>query len=215
MMAHAMFQLTRPTQDSVHDLLAASSQERMPACAFGSFETPAAGFRAAVSEFQVGTGAADCESAVEALRNWKHYSQSWIAVFPNPPAVEVGSTFAVAAWTYGAWSVNACRVCECIDDPAPQRRFGFTYRTLSRHVELGDARFTIEHRADDTVWFCVQTVSRMNHPLTRLFRPFGVRAQKRAVADAARAIQTAVRASRRTPLETPRATLSAADTPRR
>jgi len=215
MMAQTMFRLTRPTPDLVRELLEESAKEPMPACAFGSFDAPTEGFRSACSAFPLGSGDIAFESAVAALRNWLHYAQTWIAVFPNPPRCEVGSTFAVAARTYGCWSVNACRICECIDEPAPDRRFGLTYRTLSRHVELGDARFTVEQRSDDSVWFCVRTVSRMNHPLTRLFRPLGIYAQQRAVAAAARAMSEAIRERPRTPAATPDATLSVADTPRR
>lgn len=191
-----MFRLTRPDSRIAKRLLTAAEAEPLPECSFGSFESPAPGFRQDFSEHKLGIGAAAFTAAAAAIRNWIQYAQPWIEVHPRPPELAIGSTFAVAAHTYGIWSLNACRVYAVIDEAVPVRRFGYAYRTLARHVELGDAEFCVEHRAgDDSVWLRVRTVSRMNHPLTKLFRPLGIRAQRHALAAAVQSMRHAVSAS--------------------
>jgi uncharacterized protein (UPF0548 family) len=71
-----------------------------------------------------------------------------------------------------------------IDEGQAQRtRFGFAYGTLPDHVERGEERFTVEWRADDSVWYDIYAFSRPKHPLARLGFPITRMLQKRFVRD--------------------------------
>jgi uncharacterized protein (UPF0548 family) len=186
-----MFSLTKPNDKSLNAQVEAATKQ--PAPDLGLPKAPAVsapGYHIDHAEYRLGTGLAAFESARSALTQWRHYDQSWIRVCPSAPAIRRGTSFVVAAWAFGAWSVNQCRIIDLVDDAGPVRRFGFVYRTLPSHVERGDAMFVLEHRpADDSVWLIVHTVSRMNHWLSRLFTPLGRIAQRRARDAAARTLR--------------------------
>jgi uncharacterized protein (UPF0548 family) len=73
------------------------------------------------------------------------------------------------------------------------RRFGFAYGTLPDHGAIGEEHFMVEWRpADDSVWYDLYAVSRLERPLARLGYPLArapqrrfVRASKRAMVEAA------------------------------
>jgi len=189
-----MFRLTAPSEREIAARIAFASTEPLPdiGTSPGS-DGRIRNYRCDDIEHCLGRGDVAFDAACDALCVWKHYDQPWIRVRPQPPVLKVGTTFAVAAHTYGLWSLNTCRVFDVIDEPGPVRQFGFAYRTLTHHVERGDARFWIEQRtADDSVWLCIHTISRLHHPLTRLLSPLGRRAQRRALRGAIEAIQSAV-----------------------
>lgn len=189
-----MFRLTAPSESTMAQAVSDASREPLPELA----TTPDAtgkvpGYHVEHIEHRLGSGSEAYAAACESLRHWKHYDQPWIRVRPQPPALKIGTTFAVAAWTYGLWTLNTCRVFEVMGDVGALRRCGFAYRTLPAHVERGDARFWIEQRpADESVWLCIHTISRLHHPLTRLFAPLGRRAQAAALRGAIASIHTAV-----------------------
>ncbi|MBX3440856.1 MAG: DUF1990 domain-containing protein [Planctomyces sp.] len=191
-----MFQLRPPSEATIARCIEDASREPLPDIG----TTPRAdgtipGFRIDEFETRLGAGLAAWQAAAESLRTWKHYDQPWIRVRPRPPEIAVGTTLAVAAHTYGVWSVNTCRIFDVMSDAGPVKRFGFAYRTLPRHVERGDARFWVEHREDDTVWLGIRAISRLHHPLPRLLKPLGLRVQRKAFEGAIAAIRSAVDAA--------------------
>lgn len=58
----------------------------------------------------------------------------------------------------GPFGVDApCVVVYTVDEP---RRRGFAYGTLRGHPEIGEERFVVEHREDDTVVLTIRAFSR-------------------------------------------------------
>jgi len=60
------------------------------------------------------------------------------------------------------------RINEVINEPT---RKGFSYETLSGHVEKGVSTFTVEQTADKKIIFKVQTFSKPGNILTQLIGP--------------------------------------------
>ena len=141
---------------------------------------PPAGYNLDHNRIQVGSGEATFRSAVEALKNWRHFELGWVGIVPRGVPVEVGATVAVKARAFGTWSLSATRVVYVIDEA---RRFGFAYGTLPDHVEKGEERFLVERLPDDTVWYDILAFSRPKHPLVRLSAPLARRLQKQFARD--------------------------------
>jgi uncharacterized protein (UPF0548 family) len=191
-----MFHFAMPGDATLETLLQAATKEPLPEGPWNTAKMP--GFLRADHTVRIGHGGHDFDSACEALRQWTHYAQDWIRVYPRPPKLEAGSTFVVAAKTYGMWSTSACRVYEVIEQSTPTKRFGFAYRTLAHHVEQGDARFVVEQRNDGDVMLEIRTISRLKHLLPRLLSPLGRRVQRIALAGAIKSIEAAVLKAART-----------------
>ena len=90
--------------------------------------TPPSGYNVDHNRIQLGTGEATYRSAVDALKNWRHFDLGWVTIVPRGVPIEVGATVAVKARAFGTWSLNASRVVYTIDE---ERRFGFAYGTLT------------------------------------------------------------------------------------
>lgn len=127
----------------------------------------------------LGKGEQTYRRAVSALQGWRQFELGWVTVVPRGKPLQVGTTVAVQAKTFGVWSLNAARIVYLIDEhEARNARFGFAYGTLPDHVECGEERFTVEWRADDSVWYDIYAFSRPRHPLVRASFPVARRLQK-------------------------------------
>ena len=142
--------------------------------------TPPTSYTVDHNRIQLGVGEATYRSAVDALKNWRHFDLGWVRIAPRGVPVEVGATVAVKACAFGTWSLSATRVVYKIEE---ERRFGFAYGTLPDHVEKGEERFLVEWLADDTVWYDTLAFSRPRHPLVRLSAPLARRLQKQFARD--------------------------------
>lgn len=178
-----MFLFHVPSDEEVRKFIA--SQQDLP---FSYSQTgatasqPPAGFTVDHNQIQLGEGVQTFERAVSALRQWKQFDLGWVTVKPAGKPVQVGSTVAVQAHTFGFWSLSAARVIYVIDEVQTQSaRFGFAYGTLPDHVEQGEERFMVERREDDSVWYSIYAFSRPHHPLVRLGFPLARMLQKRFV----------------------------------
>ncbi len=140
---------------------------------------PPAGFTVDHNRVRIGAGKETYERAVAALKSWKQFGLGWVEIVPAGLAVEVGTTAAVQAKTFGFWSLSACRIVYVIDENEEVKKFGFAYGTLPYHVECGEERFTVEWHSDDTVWYDIFAFSRPRHPLVKLGRPLARMLQKR------------------------------------
>ncbi|MEN3328496.1 MAG: hypothetical protein V7638_3303 [Acidobacteriota bacterium] len=137
--------------------------------------TPPTSYTVDHNRIQLGSGEAIYRSAVDALKNWRHFDLGWVTIAPRGVPVEVGATVAVKARAFGTWSLSATRIVYTIDE---DRRFGFAYGTLPDHVEKGEERFLVEWLPDDTVWYDILAFSRPKHPFVRLSAPLARRLQK-------------------------------------
>lgn len=141
---------------------------------------------------RIGTGAADYERAVRALRAWRMYDLDWIQVIGEPP-LAVGTTVGLLVRHYGFRSLNACRIVYTFNEPtAAGRRSGFAYGTLPEHGERGEERFTVELRGDGVVTYELFAFSRPGHPLSWIGYPFALALQRRFAAESPEAMRRAV-----------------------
>lgn len=175
-----MFLLRKPSADTIRQFIDSQSDLSFSYAQTGGTQAqPPAGFIVDHNRILLGEGKETFNRAVAALRSWKQFDLGWVTAVPPDLAVEVGTTVAVQAQTFGVWSLSACRIVYVIDDENGMKRFGFAYGTLPDHVECGEERFTIEWQADDSVWYDILAFSRPRHPLARLGKPLVRRLQKR------------------------------------
>ncbi|MEX0704139.1 MAG: DUF1990 domain-containing protein [Planctomycetales bacterium] len=122
---------------------------------------------------RLGTGPETFAAACDALAAWEHFPARMARVVPADVELAAGNDVAVLFHAGFAWSLNACRIVESIDERDERRaRFGFTYGTLAGHIEHGEERFLIEHDLiEDSVWYELFCFSRPQHPLAHLGRP--------------------------------------------
>ncbi len=191
-----MFLLRKPSKEMVRRFI--SSQQDLPFTyseAGATQTTPPSGFTVDHNRRKLGEGGDTYRRAVAALRSWKQFDLGWVTIVPPTMLVEVGTTVAVQAKTFGLWSLNACRIIYVIDERAAGKgaRFGFAYGTLPDHVECGEERFTVEWHEDDSVWYDIYAFSRPKHPLVKLGFPFARILQKRFVGDSLAAMVMASR----------------------
>jgi uncharacterized protein (UPF0548 family) len=127
----------------------------------------------------LGKGEQTYQRAIAALQGWRQFELGWVTVVPRGRPLQVGTTVAVQASTFGVWSLSATRIVYLVDERvAKHARFGFAYGTLPDHVECGEERFTVEWREDDSVWYDIYAFSRPRHPLVRASFPVARRLQK-------------------------------------
>jgi uncharacterized protein (UPF0548 family) len=188
-----MFLPRQPSDETIRQFI--SSQHDLP---FSYAEVGATHNEAAPANYtvdhnriQLGAGERVYDRAVVALRSWKQFDLGWVTIVPPQMPIEVGRTVAIQAHSFGFWSLSACRIVYAVDEKETTKRFGFAYGTLPNHVECGEERFTIEWRADDSVWYDIYAFSHPQHPLVRLGSAVARRLQKRFVRDSLAAMKTA------------------------
>lgn len=178
---YKMFMIREPTDEDVLRFIA--SQRDLPftyAEVGATNATPPGGYNVDHNRIQLGSGETIYCSAVDALKNWRHFELGWVGIVPRGVPVEIGATVAVKARAFGTWSLSASRVVYTIDEA---RRFGFAYGTLPDHVERGEERFLIEWLPDDSVWYDILAFSRPKHPLVRLSAPLARSLQRQFAHD--------------------------------
>jgi uncharacterized protein (UPF0548 family) len=139
---------------------------------------------------RLGEGAALFARAVKAVERWQMLPAG-IRVEPAA-AISPGARLAVVA-RFGVW-VAAPSVI--VDVQRDVRRFSFLYRTLSAHPLRGEERFTVEHLADDSVWYEVTSTSALEHPAVWWAAPWVRWTQRWFARESARAIRAAVETPR-------------------
>lgn len=176
-----MFLMREPSDDDAAKFVA--SQRDLPftyAEVGATNTTPPTGYNIDHNRIQLGHGEETYRSAVNALKNWRHFDLGWVTIVPRGVPIGVGATVAIKARAFGTWSLSTSRVVYTIEE---DRRFGFAYGTLPDHVEKGEERFLVEWLPDDTVWYDILAFSRPQHPLVRLSTPLARMLQKRFARD--------------------------------
>ena len=184
-----MFLSRKPSEETVARFIA--SQQALPYsyAEVGATQDAATadrliGYNVDHNRVMIGKGEETYQHAVSALRSWRQFELGWVTVVPPGKPLEIGTTVAVQTKTFGFWSLNAARIVYLIDERSAQdARFGFAYGTLPDHVERGEERFSVEWRADDSVWYDIYAFSRPKHPLVRLGFPVTRMLQRRFVRD--------------------------------
>jgi uncharacterized protein (UPF0548 family) len=177
-----MFLLSKPGEELVRQFISAQHGLPFSYSEVGATkDRPGPGYTIDHNRIKLGQGEETYQRAISALRSWQQFDLGWVSIVPGKTPVEVGSTVAVQAKTFGFWSLSACRVVYVIDEREPVEKFGFAYGTLPDHVECGEERFTIEWQksTDNSVWYDIYAFSHPQHPLVKLGRPVARRLQKR------------------------------------
>jgi uncharacterized protein (UPF0548 family) len=142
--------------------------------------------------------------ARKALQDWRQFGLGWVQLCWPYKRLQPGVVVAVLVGHYGFWSLNAARIVYVVDELEPVRRYGFAYGTLRDHLETGEERFSVEWRADDSVWFEISSFSRPSHWLVWAFYPLARASQQRFLRQAVRAMHLAVNQSAPAALSAPR-----------
>ncbi len=159
-------------------------------------QLPSSGYTVDRYSICLGNGKAAYDRAVGAIRGLHMWDFGWVQICWPTTQVEVGSVLATCTRQLGVWFLNACRIVYLIEE---ERRFGFAYGTVEGHIEYGEERFTVEWRADDSVWYEILAFSRPAHWLMKLAYPYMRRVQRRFGADWLQAIARAVERSAEVP----------------
>lgn len=188
-----MWVFKKPSEEQIERFLASQARHAFSYREVGLSEGGSpAGYDLDHNRVLLGTGPHVFETACAALRRWDMFPAPWTQIHPKNTPIQVGKVVAMVAHVFGLWWLNACRIVYVIDETAPIRRFGFAYGTLPGHVECGEERFTVEWRADDTVWYDVRAFSHPRYWLVRLAYPLARRVQKRFVVHSQAAMRQAV-----------------------
>src|SRR6266498_1184291 len=181
-----MFLCRKPSEEFVRQFIASQQDLAFSYSEAGATrsEAPPADYTVDHNRIKLGAGKETYQHAISALRSWQQFDLGWVKLVPPGQPLQVGTTVAVQAKTFGFWSLNATRVVYVIDEKDSEKaRFGFAYGTLPDHVERGEERFTVEWRKDDddTVWYDIYAFSRPKQALVRLGFPIARMLQKRFV----------------------------------
>jgi len=137
-------------------------------------DEPVTGFDNDYHSAQIGTGDQDWELACAAIRAWKMFPGTWVAIWPAQTPIQEGERVLIHARVCGLWWSNACRIVYVIDTPT---QFGFAYGTLPGHVECGEERFLVEKKADGTILYTIKVFSRplfwmarVGYPIARFYQ---------------------------------------------
>jgi len=190
-----MFLRRKPSEEFVRQFIASQQDLAFSYSEVGATrsEAPPAKYTVDHNGIKLGQGQETYQRAISALGSWQQFELGWVTLVPPGQPLKVGTTVAVQAKTFGCWSLNATRVVYVIDEKDSKKaRFGFAYGTLPDHVERGEERFTVEWRADDSVWYDIYAFSRPKHPLVQLGFPITRRLQKRFVRDSLAVMKAAV-----------------------
>jgi uncharacterized protein (UPF0548 family) len=138
-----------------------------------------AGYDHDQNRWRIGRGPAAFEAACAALRRWEMFPRPWTRIEPAGAPIAEGTTVVILAHAYGLWWMNSCRIVYVLDETGPVRRFGFAYGTLPDHAETGEELFSVEHHADDSVWYELRAFSRPRLWLARMAHPVARGLQRR------------------------------------
>jgi len=190
-----MFSISRFSDHQIREYLTAQYDESFSYQEVGATRERAPnGFTVDRSRIQLGSGEAAFKRAKAAIREWKMFAMPWIQLcWPDAP-IEIGSTVGVLVSHFGFWSLNPARIVYTIDEIGDPQRFGFAYGTLTGHAEIGEERFTVEFRRDQTVWYEIYAFSRP-HRVARCAYPLSRGLQRRFARDSMSAMRRSVTAA--------------------
>lgn len=188
-----MYLLQKPSPASIESFLADQARCELTYPSRGGTRSEAfpAGFDVDRTSVCLGAGPDVFNAACDAISNWQQFRLDWIEVYAEPDPV-AGAVVAVLARALGLWVLNACRVVYVLEETEPCRRFGVAYGTLPQHAEMGEERFLVEWREDDSVWYEILAFSKPRQLLARLGYPYVRLTQRRFARDSCAAMKAAV-----------------------
>jgi uncharacterized protein (UPF0548 family) len=190
-----MLSLRRPSTEAIRRFLTSQSKLGFTYSAVGATATtPARWYALDHTRIKLGEGEEIFAKARAALEHWEQFRLGWVEAWPPETPIQPGEVVAVVARDIGLWWLNACRIIYVVDEPGPNRRFGFAYGTLPGHAGTGEERFLVEwDQASGEVWYDILAFSRPHQFLPHLGYPYMRRIQKLFKKQSAAAMLTAVR----------------------
>ncbi len=178
-----MVTIQKPSKDAIQRFLQkqANTGFSYPQVHFTEKEEAVPGYNNDHNRVLLGKGQAVYDAACEALRHWQMFPGDWAWVEPPSAPIQTGQTLAMVTKVFGLHWLNGCRIVYTLDGTGPERRFGFAYGTLPEHIECGEERFSVEWRADDTVWYDLKAFSHPRLWLVWLAYPVARYLQRRFV----------------------------------
>ncbi|MEL6276447.1 MAG: DUF1990 domain-containing protein, partial [Bacteroidota bacterium] len=125
----------------------------------------------------IGEGLATFEKARELIQQFEHFPKAWAFVHSNT-IPQQGNSVSVSFYQLGLWWVNGARIIKVIDQPT---YYGFSYGTLTNHVEYGEELFFTELLPTSNVVYGIHAYSRPRFWGARLFKPYTRSQQRRFV----------------------------------
>jgi uncharacterized protein (UPF0548 family) len=151
------------------------------------------GFHLVRADTAVGHGREDLERASRGLRTWATHRVRGVHLLPKGAEVAEGATVLVTFGTPVGAIAAPCRVTSVGGGPV---HWGFAYRTLPGHPEVGEESFEVALGEDDVVTLRIRAVSRhAEGPLSHVGQ-LGRLVQRRVTRAYGRALAAAVAAAR-------------------
>lgn len=133
------------------------------------------------NEREIGQGQSVFVACKKAIQSYEHFPSAWAFACPesdNPP--HAGQNVSVIFFQLGLWWFNGSRVIDVLDEP---NYYGFSYGTLSSHVEKGEELFYVRIDEKGKVFYGIKAYSWPSFWGARLFKPYARWQQRRFVAD--------------------------------
>lgn len=188
--------LCRPTREEVGQFIADGRNQSFTYAEVGATRgtLPSRGYSLDEYGTDLGEGVVCFERAAAALRRFANYPDGWCEVVSDGGSEpREGLTFVAQIQHFGFYSLNSCRVIYVIDEPAPARRYGFAFGTLSGHEECGEERFEVSLNPETgVVRYDVRAFSRPRSLLARVGAPLARMLQRRFWRDTRQAMRAAV-----------------------
>ena len=191
-----MFLIFKPDEERIRRFLEMQRSEPLSYAEVGFTRGGNApdGYAVDHNRARLGTGRADFDRGITALRSWKMFDLKWTQIYFDDTPIEVGRTVAILIKHFGFWSLNAAQIVYVLEETNDTvEKFGFAYGTLTEHGERGEERFSVEyHKRDESVWYDLFAFSQPNHFLAKLGYPASRYLQKQFAAESKAAMQKAV-----------------------
>ena len=132
------------------------------------------GYNHDYNEVCIGSGSDLYHSAIEELKNWRHYPPDWTRVESREPGIKPDKTVAVNFKLFGIWFSNYCRIVYL---EKSDLEWGFAYGTLTEHVEKGEEYFYVRTDKQRMVYYGIKAFSKpqkwfvwLGYPIARYYQ---------------------------------------------
>ena len=134
----------------------------------------------------IGEGPEVLAEAKQLIQEYKHFPAGWTFVFADGKIPVPDLTLTTTFKQFGLWWINGLRVVDVIDRPG---FYGFSYGTLTSHVERGEELFYTEMLPDGKVYYGIKAFSEPRFWGARLIKPYARSQQRRFVQDSMQRMQ--------------------------
>lgn len=134
----------------------------------------------------IGEGPKVFADAKHFIQGYRHFPAGWTFVFSDGKIPETDLTLTTTFQQFGLWWINGLRVVDVIDEPS---FYGFSYGTLTSHIERGEELFYTEMMPDGKVYYGIKAFSEPRFWGARLIKPYARGQQRRFVLESMQQMQ--------------------------